>query len=294
MKLLSFGEIVWDICGDRKTLGGAPLNLAAHAALQEDDAWLLSAVGRDPLGREAMERIRELGIHSEYIDVNSPYPTGQCTVTLDADRVPSYRLSENAAYDHIPVPDALPHTFDILVFETLALRSEQNRETLRQMLCKNRFENIYTDLNIRAPFYSKEVIDFCLSHATIIKISEEELPVVTQQLSGAFLNTVDAPRWMKKNYPQARLLLITQGEKGSLCYDLQTDRIYRCEAVPTTAVSTVGAGDSYGATFLSWYFKTKDVMLSMRYASKVSAFVVSRQEAIPKDTKEFLKTACPC
>lgn len=290
MKLLSFGEIVWDICGDEKTLGGAPLNLAAHAALQGCDTWLLSAIGKDPLGKEAVERICKLEIHTEYIDENSKFPTGQCTVTLDTNRVPSYQLSENAAYDHIPMPHAFTNTFDMLAFETLALRSEQNRETLKQVLRKNSFENIYTDLNIRSPFYSKEIIDFCLTNATIIKISEEELPIVTQQLSGKCLNTVDTSKLIKKNYPQAKLLLITQGEKGSLCYDFKTNRVYNCEAVPTNIVSTVGAGDSYGATFLTWYFRTKDVMLSMTYASKVSAFVVSQQEAIPKDTKEFIKT----
>ena len=291
MKLLSFGEIVWDICGEKKTLGGAPLNLAAHAALQGGDVWLLSAVGEDPLGKETMERMRELGIHTEYIDEHSTFPTGQCTVTLDANGVPSYRLSENAAYDHIPVPDDLLEPFDVLAFETLALRSEQNRERLKQLLRNNRFSHIFTDLNIRAPFYSKEIIEFCLAHATIIKISEEELPIVTEQISGKCFPLADAAKLIKRNYPQAQLLLITQGEKGSLCYDFQADRVYRCEAVPATVVSTVGAGDSYGATFLTWYFRTRDVMRSMTHASKVSAFVVSVQEAIPKDTKDFLKTA---
>ena len=30
MNVLSFGEILWDIYPDKKFLGGAPLNFAAH------------------------------------------------------------------------------------------------------------------------------------------------------------------------------------------------------------------------------------------------------------------------
>ena len=41
IKLLSFGEICWDLFGNEKTLGGAPLNLAAHAALQTPEIVLI-------------------------------------------------------------------------------------------------------------------------------------------------------------------------------------------------------------------------------------------------------------
>ena len=32
MKILSFGEIIWDIYSDKKCIGGAPFNFAAHCA----------------------------------------------------------------------------------------------------------------------------------------------------------------------------------------------------------------------------------------------------------------------
>ena len=45
MKLLSFGEILFDVFTDNSHIGGAPLNFAAHAAKQGADAWIVSAVG---------------------------------------------------------------------------------------------------------------------------------------------------------------------------------------------------------------------------------------------------------
>jgi sugar/nucleoside kinase (ribokinase family) len=119
------------------------------------------------------------------------------------------------------------------------------------------------------------------------------MPLVTMQLFGKRTNSLDAAKLIAKLYPKISLILVTQGEKGSFCYDCQAHRVYECKAEPASVVSTVGAGDSFGATFLAWYLKTQDIMLSMNLASKVSAFVVSYQEAIPADTKEFIKNVVP-
>jgi sugar/nucleoside kinase (ribokinase family) len=45
-------------------------------------------------------------------------------------------------------------------------------------------------------------------------------------------------------------------------------------------VSTVGAGDSYSATFLVEYLKGNDILDCMKKASNVSAHVVSKRGAI--------------
>lgn len=46
MKILSFGEIIWDVYSPvERTLGGAPLNFAAYAAMAGADVYLASAVG---------------------------------------------------------------------------------------------------------------------------------------------------------------------------------------------------------------------------------------------------------
>lgn len=51
MKILSFGEIIWDMYPDKKTLGCAPLNFAAHSVLFGHTVYLASAVGETDLGR---------------------------------------------------------------------------------------------------------------------------------------------------------------------------------------------------------------------------------------------------
>ena len=50
MKVLAFGEILWDVIKDEKHIGGAPLNFAAHYAQCGGISAIISKVGRDDLG----------------------------------------------------------------------------------------------------------------------------------------------------------------------------------------------------------------------------------------------------
>ena len=59
MKILAFGEILWDIFPNKKCIGGAPLNFAAHAAKQGSEAYILSAVGQDTFGDEAIKFLKD-------------------------------------------------------------------------------------------------------------------------------------------------------------------------------------------------------------------------------------------
>jgi fructokinase len=245
-------------------------------------------VGNDPLGKEAIRLAKELGIRTDAIATDAELPTGQCIVSLDERGVPSYHIPEQMSYDRIPIPPVSKH-FDVFAFGTFALRSKQNRETLRAVMTQHRFSQIYADLNIRPPFYSKESIALCLENATIVKISDEELPLVTRTIFEAALNLEQAVTRIAKEYPQIRLLLITKGADGAVCYDLASTAQYDCPAEPAEVVSTVGAGDSFGATFLTRYAQTGDIDSAMRLAAKVSAFVVSNKEAIPTAITSYLQ-----
>lgn len=289
MKLFSFGEIIWDVFPDGKALGGAPLNFAAHAALQGAEVWLGSAVGEDELGTDAIEKIKKLGVKTEYVSKISDKPTGRCDVALDENKIPRYEILTDTAYDRISLPHKLEEKFDVISFGTLALRGKENRDTLKRVLENNTFKTVFTDLNIRAPFYSKESIVFCLENASIVKVSDEELPVVTDILYGKSLETVCAVSRIAEDYRNIELIVVTQGEKGAFCYERKSGEIYRASAVPVNAVSTVGAGDSFGATFLTEYHKHGDILSSMELAAKVSAYVVSQKGALPEGMKQFIE-----
>ncbi len=284
MKILSFGEVLWDVYPDKAYLGGAPLNFAAHLALQGAEAYIASAVGQDKLGAKTIEEVKKLGVKTDYINEITTHQTGKCLVTLDEKLVPKYDLLQDVSYDHIQVADFDNIEFDIIAFGTLALRMENNQEAIKEIIKKAKHKEVYTDLNIRPPFWSFESIHFCLSNSTIVKISDEELPIVTKSVFEEELDIEEAALRLKAEFPTLKLIIITKGAKGSLVYDCINKTFYEEEAIKTQVVSTVGAGDSFGAAFLFKYCNNENPKECLKYATKVSAHVVANKDAIPKDT----------
>lgn len=283
VKILAFGEIILDIFDGNASLGGAPLNFCAHAVRAGGESALISAVGQDAYGELALGKMRTYGVETAYVGVLDDYPTGTCQVTLNEAGEPTYTLAEDTAYDNIPMPEELPEEFDALYFGTLALRKPANRKVLKKLLRQCQDKEVLVDVNIRPPFYSKETILFALKNATILKISQEELPEVMRTLYGGayILNT--ALYALTRNFPNIKLLLLTRGAEGSIAYDQFDGKMYYCDAVETDVVSTVGAGDSFSATFLVNYLQGKTCLQSLQAASEVSAFVISREGAIPEE-----------
>jgi len=287
MKLLSFGEVLFDVYPDKACIGGAPLNLAAHFSILGGESYIMSATGKDELGQKALEETRKMGVHTKYVMGILDKETGKCIVSLDENQIPSYNLKEDVAYDYIDF-DSLDEDFDIFAFGTLALREKNNFSTVSKIIKSKKCRKIYTDLNIRAPFYSKESILLCLENSHITKISDEELPVVCELVFGEIYDIDEAFIRLKEKFENLEIIIITAGSKGAYAYDTMAKTKYFCESQKVEVVSTVGAGDSFGATFLYKYFSGCDLKISMEYASKISGFVVSNKEAIPNNMKEFL------
>ena len=99
-KILSFGEIIWDVFPDGDAvIGGAPLNFAAHAVKCGTKSSLLSAVGNDDLGAKALKELQRLGVNTDFVG-KSDLATGRCIVTLQ-NGSPSSEVCRPAAYDRI-------------------------------------------------------------------------------------------------------------------------------------------------------------------------------------------------
>lgn len=281
MKVLSFGEILWDIYPDKKHIGGAPFNFAAHLAKHSEEVYMLSCLGKDGLGEEALLRLKECNVLTDFVSQSAVKQTGRCLVTLDENAVPTYDLKQDVAYDYIDC-DNLNEDFDVLYFGTLALRNKYNLDSLGKLLKNQNFKEIFVDINIRAPFYSNEVVAFCMNNATILKVSSEELPIVEDLLSiDRSVGYKEFARIIKEKYANLKIIIITLGADGAYCFDCKHDDEYSCASQKVKAYSTVGAGDSFSAAFLHQFFRKKGIRFSLEYASKIAEYVVSEYEAVP-------------
>lgn len=283
MKILSFGEIIWDVYEDKKCIGGAPFNFAAHCARLGAESYLLSAAGDDELGGEAMKIAREFGIKDNYIKVKKDKPTGRCLVTLDKNKVPNYDIVKDSAYDYIQFDKNIENNnSDVFCFETLIQRSENNVETIKEILKKVKFKEIFCDLNIRKPFYNEKSIRLCLENASIVKISSEELGCVMNTVFGSEItDCADASKLISSSYKNIKLIIITLGSDGAYVYASQNKKEYYHEGENVRVVSTVGAGDSFSAAFVTEYLSGGNIESALDKAVKLSAYVVSHADAVP-------------
>ena len=278
MIILSFGEILWDEYPTEKVIGGAPFNFSAHTVKSGAKAYLISAVGDDSLGKETLEEIEKKGVDASLVTVVKGVETGKCVVTLDEKGVPTFTLKTNVAYDQITFNGKVENT-DALAFGTLSLRGDFNKKTLSSLLEKKIAKKVFCDLNLRAPFYDEQTVRFCLENANILKISDSEADYLAEKFGFAFDDYADACKVVKNAFSNLEVVIITCGSKGA--YATNGSSVQFCPAIKTEVVSTVGAGDSFGAVFLTEYLKGKSIEESLALATKRSAYVVSKKEAIP-------------
>ena len=279
-KILSFGEILWDVYPEEKHLGGASLNFAAHLAKFGHKVDMLSALGADALGEEARAKLAEWNLGDRFVPALTEKETGACMVTLDENSIPSYNLLNDVAYDYISC-DGIEEDFDLLYFGTLALRGAYNFASLTALLEKKAFGEIFVDVNIRPPFYSEKVVRFAVSHATLLKVSDEELPVVASLLDISATEHKAFAKALADSFSNLRRVIITLGGEGAYALNCQTREEAFCPAKKVTVKSTVGAGDSFGAAFVSEHLAGKSLSVCLETASRLAGFVVSQTAAVP-------------
>ena len=282
IKLLFFGEILWDIFDDTYKIGGAEFNKAAHAARLGADAFLITAVGDDELGKAALEQIKAFGVNTLYVSQNQ-LPTGYCSITLENGQ-PKYLLAENTAYDMIPT-DKIRGSFDALCFGTLALRGEYNRRSLFELISSGTFGDIYFDINIREGFSTPELIDECLKYTTILKASRED----AHYLGCSIADPEEICLTLSKRCKNLKVILITKDSDGAIVYDCRQNKFFHSQKPTSTLVSAVGAGDSFGACFLQNYKSGVSIPTSLERAVILSDFVITKLEAVPEYPKGLLE-----
>lgn len=183
--VVGIGELLWDVLPSGKQLGGAPANFACHVSQMGLDGVVVSAVGRDALGDEALAALAGRGLRSRIARV--AHPTGTVQVSLDAAGVPHYDICTGVAWDNIPFTAelaALAASARAVCFGSLAQRSPVSRDTIFRFLSATPTDCLKVfDINLRQHFYSPEILDRSLRLADILKINDEEINTLASLLA---------------------------------------------------------------------------------------------------------------
>ena len=284
--IVGMGEALWDCLPEGRKLGGAPANFAYHVGQFGWKTVVVSAIGSDALGDEILDRLADVNLEHKIVRV--PYPTGTVQVTLSGEGIPAYEICENVAWDNIPWSEELEELAKrtkAVCFGSLAQRSAVSRNTILRFLgtMDADTERIY-DINLRQSFYSLEVIEESLKRATILKLNDEEIEVVKAllQITG---EPQEVCRQLIAKYDSLRMVIVTCGAIGS--YVFTADETSYVETPKVEVADTVGAGDSFTATFCANILKGKPIKEAHKLAVQVSAFVCTQNGAMPVLPKEY-------
>ena len=288
-KIVGIGELLWDVLPAGRRLGGAPVNFAFYAQEQGAEACIVSAVGQDASGDELLGGIAALGLGVRAVQRNA-HPTSTVEVTLDAAGVPAYRIREQVAWDYIErtaEADAAVAGAAVVCWGSLAQRNAVSRRTILALVdaapvgCLRLF-----DINLRLNYYDERIVRDSLERADILKLNEDELPVVARffGLAGAAERVVAQ---LVERF-SLRYVVFTEGGRGSRVTAADGRTSYL--ATPRVEVAdTVGAGDAFTATFAASLMQGLPMEECHRRAVAVAAFVCTRHGAIAP-LSEFMKT----
>ncbi len=278
--VIGIGEILWDLLPSGKMLGGAPANFAYHANQLGAEGIPVSAVGDDELGSELTSDLKQLGVDTSYIQVNSDKPTGTVNVTF-SNNEPQYEIVENVAWDNLKLSDELLNLFtkaDAVCFGTLAQRTKENRGVINALISELDSSCIkYFDLNLRQSFYSKELIDHLIRLSDILKLNNDELEVISKiyKLNG---NRIVRCRELIRKF-ELNMIVLTIGSEGSLI--ITAEDYSQSVPVVTKIEDTIGAGDSFSAAIVIGLLHNVEIHELNAFANEVSSHVCSQKGGTP-------------
>jgi fructokinase len=280
-KIVGIGEVLWDLLPAGKQLGGAPANFVCQARALGADARLISRVGDDDAGREIIESFRARGLPTETIGIDPTAPTGTVSVEVGAGGHPKYSIHENVAWDRIAADDAALSAIrdaDAICFGSLAQRTNFAQQTIASLLAAAKPDALRIfDINLRAPFINRDAIAHSVAAADILKLNEEELPLLTEmfQLTGSPAQQLAT---LAARFP-IQLIVLTRGSEGSMLFS-QGD-LYEHGAPRVQVRDTIGAGDSFTAAVTIGFLRQWPLEKIAHHASAVAAYVCTRSGATP-------------
>lgn len=280
--VVGMGEALWDVLPEGKKMGGAPANFAYHVSQFGIESCVVSAVGHDGLGSELLDCFRQKGLRSMVETV--PFPTGTVQVKLDGKGVPTYNIMEGVAWDNLSFSAALENLArktTAVCWGSLAQRSAVSRDTINRFLGAMP-DGEHTlkvfDINLRQNFYTEEILRESFQKCNVLKINDEELETVGALFGIAGDSQEEKCRALLAKY-DLRMLILTCGAIGS--YVFTPGKTSYADTPKVAVADTVGAGDSFTATFVASILKGKPVEEAHRLAVEVSAYVCTQNGAMP-------------
>ena len=230
--------------------GGAPANFLAALTKYGKSTAFLGKVGDDTFGHLLLGTLKEAGIETKGIVIDSTVFTTLAFVTFDETGDRSFSFARKPGADTQlsweEVDKSLIEEAKVFHFGTLSLTDEPARTATQKAIAyaKAQGKLITCDPNLRKPLWrseeeAKEQILWSLAQADVVKISDEEVE---------FLWNCTPEEGADKLLTEfgVSLAMVTLGPKGCL---LKTkNAVCRVPSPKVNPIDTTGAGDIFGGS----------------------------------------------
>ncbi|MBX0290450.1 carbohydrate kinase [Hymenobacter sp. HSC-4F20] len=287
--IVCFGEVLWDVLPTGKQPGGAPFNVAVHLHQLGLPVDLISRVGDDELGTELLNFIASKGLRTDFVQRGTTHLTGVVKANVDDAQEVTYKIVQPVAWDYIQYEAALEHLVEsaaVFVFGSLAARQAGTRETLYHLLKYARLKVF--DVNLRPPHYTREITQYLLEKANLVKMNHHELTEIMAWF-GPETDQATAMQWLAERF-DLQAVCVTCGAEGALLYT--GSQLYRAPGIPVDVKDTIGSGDAFLAALLKGWLAGTEPGEALRFACATGALVATSPGATPtlaeRDVTELL------
>ncbi|WP_321371316.1 PfkB family carbohydrate kinase [uncultured Draconibacterium sp.] len=286
-KIVAFGEVVWDILPNDKVLGGTPSNFVFRCNSLGEKGHLLSRVGDDELGAQALEELKKLGISDKNVQIDPVFKTGTVEVSFNENSEAIYDVASDVAFDHIEFSAEalkLVRKADCLVFGLLPQRFGLSKNTLRELLKESPDSVHFFDLKLFEHFFSKKVVKRLLKAANVVRIKDKEIEFLAEKLEIDYTSIEEFAQSLSDKF-KIDIVLVTRGSAGVLALHAGEGFFFE-PGYNLTVKDNVGSGMAFAAGFLHYYLNEKPVQEALRFGNAVGALNTTKLGATSPFTKE--------
>ena len=265
--------------------GGSPYNVAIATSQQGGNVSYLTPLSEDSLGALLSSKLKESGV--KILSKSISNPTSLAVVSIN-NGIPSYSFHRNETAERKVnlenLLDIIPIDTKIFHVGSLGLIEGKDAEIWEIFFKRCKQKGLITSLdpNVRPILindresYVKR-LERMFFDVDILKLSDEDLNWLYPS------NSIDQSFGILQSKTNAKLLILTLGEKGSIGKTTNFEIKMPCQKI-SDLKDTVGAGDTYMASILAWFMdneifdinsienlKKTDLLIMMNKASIAAA-----------------------
>ena len=240
----------------------------------------MSRLGYDNSGQAALDRLEELGISDNNIQIDDEFPTGTVNITFDENKESHYEVMLDVAFDHIEFSAEalkLARNADCLFYGLLPQRFGISKNTIRELIKESPESIHFFDLKLFEHFFDIKVVENLLFNSNIVRIKEKEISFLKKELKINSDSLEEFGSELAKKY-KLDLILVTRGAAGVFAFH-KKEGVFFDSGYEIDRVDNIGSGISFSAAFVHYYLHNKTIQEALNFGNAAGALNATKRGA---------------